>query len=153
MPPMVGYVPHARQKLNQTTIAESKTDDNAVDASEISGIQVQQAEDESGQGKSRETKRSWVGEFATLDRLVETGLEFTTESWKHAAFMSAHMSERPVAETSGMLSSGFFLVAHAASGLLELLLFVGSVAIGCQIGGVVKIGVLLVGRHGVGQTG
>jgi hypothetical protein len=26
-------------------------------------------------------------------------------------------------------------------------------AIGCQIGGVVEIGVLVVGRHGVGQAG
>jgi hypothetical protein len=30
---------------------------------------------------------------------------------------------------------------------------VGIGAIGCQVGGVVEIGVLLVGRHGVGQAG
>lgn len=62
-------VPHASKELNQTAIAKGQGDDDAGVA-EAKCAEIDQAEDESGEGESRETERRWVGELATLDRLV-----------------------------------------------------------------------------------
>lgn len=73
--------PHASEKLNKTTVTESQGDDD-VGGMDTSSSQVDQAEDEGGQGEGAQTQRSRVGEFAAFNRLVETRLEFTTESWR-----------------------------------------------------------------------
>lgn len=48
---------------------------------ETTSAQVDQAENEGGEGEGGETKWSGVGEFTTLDGFVETWLELTTECW------------------------------------------------------------------------
>lgn len=141
--------------MDETAIPESQSNDDAVVAGEVSSVQVDQAEQKGGQGKGRETERSRVGEFAALDRAVETRLEFTTKGRKHVPASSAHMSKRPVAEAGRLLGGGLFLMAHASSGFFELLgtgIAIGaidsSVAVGCsKSGGVVEVGMLLSGRH------
>ena len=71
-------LPHASEKLNKTSIAKSQRDDDIV-LFETTSTQVDQTQDESGQGKGGETERGGIGEFAILDSLVKTGLEFTSE--------------------------------------------------------------------------
>lgn len=143
------HIPHAGQELNKATIAKRKTDDDGIDTRQTPGVQVDQTEDECGQGEGRETERSRVGEFATLDGLVETWLEFTPKGGKHSTFVRTHVSQRAIAEASGIRSSGLFLVAHASSGFVELLLVGGRVAVGRDIVGCgVEVGWLFGGRHG-----
>jgi hypothetical protein len=74
------YLPHASEKLDETTIAECKSNDNVGRADSL-GVHIDQREHKCGQGESRETERSWVGELAVRGP-VETGLEFTTEGSK-----------------------------------------------------------------------
>lgn len=146
---MLDNVPHAGQELNQATITKSETDDDGIDTGQPSSVQVDQTEDERGQGESREAERSRVGEFATFDRLVETRLEFTTKGRKQSAFGSTHVGQRAIAKASGIRGSSLFLVAHASSGLVQLLLVGGRVAVGRDIvGRGVEVGWLFGGRHG-----
>lgn len=72
------YIPHAGKKLDETTVSESQRDDNGR-GFKTSSTQVDQTEDKGGESEGRETERSRVGEFATLDGLVETWLELTTK--------------------------------------------------------------------------
>ena len=74
------YVPHACQKLNEATVAESERDDDSGSA-QTESAHVDQREDERSECKGRETERSGISEFAAFDTLVKTWLEFTTESW------------------------------------------------------------------------
>merc|ERR1712118_380348 len=49
------------------------------------------------QGESAQAQRSWVGELAVLGRLVETWLEFTTESGQADGITSVDVRERVAA--------------------------------------------------------
>lgn len=64
--------------MNETTITKGQGDDE-VGGSNAANLEVDQGEDEGGEGESGQTQRSWVGELAVGDGLVETGLELTTE--------------------------------------------------------------------------
>lgn len=57
--------PHTSQKLDQTTISKSGADDNTR-ARDSASSQVDQRQDEGGQGESGETERRGVGELALL---------------------------------------------------------------------------------------
>lgn len=72
-------LPHASEKLNQTSVAKSQGDDDVV-LLETASTQIDETQDESGQGKGGKTERGGIGEFAILDSLVKTGLEFASES-------------------------------------------------------------------------
>ena len=63
------YSPHSCKELNETTIAESNTDDQ-IWPRDASSADIDQRQDEGGEGEGRETERSWVGELATFDTLV-----------------------------------------------------------------------------------
>ena len=76
---MRAYVPHASQQLNKTTVSERDGNDD-VRGSDTSSAHVDQTEHEGGEGESAETQRCRIGEFPLGNRLVSTGLEFTTES-------------------------------------------------------------------------
>ena len=71
------YIPHASKKLHKTTIAVCKRNNN-VRMADTSRVDVDERQDECRQRKSRQTKRSWVGEFP-VRRPVQTGLKFTTK--------------------------------------------------------------------------
>jgi len=75
------YVPHAGEKLDETTIGESRTDDK-IWLRDTTSAQVDEGQNESGEGESAQTERSWVGELAVGDGPVGTGLEFTTKGRK-----------------------------------------------------------------------
>lgn len=94
------YIPHAGEKLDEATIAKSQRDNDARVA-ETASSQIDQAEDESCECESGETERCWVGEFATLDRLVETGLEFTTKCCEELD-ISVYLRLRVTSHLEGM---------------------------------------------------
>lgn len=89
---MLCYVPHARKELDETTITESNCNDN-VWLGNTSGLKIDEGEDEGGQRKSGETKRSWVGELALGSWLVKTWLELTTEGWEASRLSSVGVSQ------------------------------------------------------------
>ena len=72
------YSPHASQKLDETTICESRAD-NEIWRIETAGAKIDQRQQECCQGEGGQTQRSRVGEFALRVDLVGTGLEVTTE--------------------------------------------------------------------------
>lgn len=94
-----GNIPHASKQLNETTVTESKTN-NDVRAGDIQGSHVDGAQDESGEGESAEAERRRIGELATLDGLVQTRLELTTEG-RQGCFCGVDMGEGSVAEARG----------------------------------------------------
>jgi hypothetical protein len=67
---------------------------------DIQGTHVDGAQDESGEGESAQAQRSGIAELATLDGLVQTGLELTTEGGE-GCFGSVDVGERSVAEARG----------------------------------------------------
>lgn len=71
-------IPHASKQLNKATIAKSERNDN-VGSLDASSVHVDTRQDERGQGESRETQRSRVGELAVLVGPPSTGLEGTTK--------------------------------------------------------------------------
>lgn len=74
------YIPHASKKLYKTSVAKGQGK-NKVVLLQPSCSQVDQTEDEGGQGEGGETQWSGIGEFSVLDSLVKTRLEFTTKSY------------------------------------------------------------------------
>lgn len=72
------HIPHASEQLYQSTVAKRETHDQIWRA-QAACTHIDQAEDEGGKSESAEAKWCRVGEFAVLDSLVETRLEFTTE--------------------------------------------------------------------------
>lgn len=95
-PTEIRNIPHASQKLDETAVSESSAN-NDVRLRETASSQVDERQDESGQGESAETERSRVGELAALGGLVETGLEFTTEGGKTDGVPSVDVSQRVAA--------------------------------------------------------
>lgn len=91
-----GHFPHASKQLNKTTIAESQSDHN-VGLSDVARTHVDRAQHESGEGESRQAQRGWVTELAVLDRLVQTGLELTTEGTQ-LSLSGVDVSERAISE-------------------------------------------------------
>ena len=73
-------LPHARQELNNTTIAEGKRDGNVGDV-HASCSEVDKREHEGCQGESAETERCRVGKLAVLVVPVKTWLELSAECW------------------------------------------------------------------------
>lgn len=92
--------PHASKKLNKTTVRESRANDD-VRVFETASSQVDAGQDESSQGESAETERCRVGELGGW-RLVETGLEVTTECRKTDGVASVDMCERVAAIVVGL---------------------------------------------------
>ena len=88
-----GHLPHTGEKLDKTTVGESGTNDERW-GGDTASSQVDEGEDEGGQGESGETKRSWVGKLAVGGRLVETWLEFTTKGRKTDRVASVDVGER-----------------------------------------------------------
>lgn len=56
-------IPHAGEKLDQATIAK-REGDNKVGMLNVPRADVDERQDESGQGESRQAQGSWVGELA-----------------------------------------------------------------------------------------
>ena len=108
-----GNIPHASKQLDETTVTESKTDDN-VGLGDVTSAHVDSRKDESGQGESRQAQRSRVGELAALDRLVQTRLELTTER-RQASFRGVDMGQRTIAKTSRSASDILLLSGHDGS--------------------------------------
>lgn len=86
-------IPHASQKLDNTTISESRRNDDAWRTESI-GSKIDQGENEGGKCKGTETEGSRVGELAVGNGLVSTGLEFTTKGRKANRVPSVNMCER-----------------------------------------------------------
>src|SRR6266480_2055615 len=86
------YLPHACTQLNETTISESKTNNN-VWLPKVANTHVDERQDESCQGESAQAERSGVGEFTLCGWLVKTWLELTTESWESSRVSSVHVGK------------------------------------------------------------
>uniref|UniRef100_A0A1Y1LSV7 Uncharacterized protein n=1 Tax=Photinus pyralis TaxID=7054 RepID=A0A1Y1LSV7_PHOPY len=65
-----GNFPHASQKLHQAAISKRQGNNN-IRLLDTASVGVDSRENESSQGESRETKRSWVSEFAVFVRLPQ----------------------------------------------------------------------------------
>merc|ERR1712225_140187 len=76
----------------QSSVAESKRNNN-IGLVNAANSNVDQRQDECGQGESTQSQRSRVGELALSGWLVETGLELSTESWEARTLASVHVSE------------------------------------------------------------
>jgi len=72
------FEPHASKKLDETTVAKGRTD-HQTRPRDAASAQVDEGQDERGQGEGAEAEGRRVGELAVLGRLVQTGLEFTAE--------------------------------------------------------------------------
>lgn len=86
------HSPHTSEKLDKTTVGESRCNDD-VWLLNATSLNVDQRQDEGGKSESRETERSWVGELATSRWLVETWLELSTESWESCRLASVDVCE------------------------------------------------------------
>lgn len=86
-------IPHAGKKLAKTTVSKGRTNDNAW-RGEASGTKVDERQQESRQGETAETERSWVGELALLVDLVETWLELTTKGSETRRVAGVDVGER-----------------------------------------------------------
>ena len=73
----VRNIPHAGKQLHQSTVTESKRN-NQTGRSNVSCLDIDQRQHKCGEGESAETQRRWVGK-ATVWRPVETRLELSTE--------------------------------------------------------------------------
>jgi len=74
------HVPHAGQQLDETTITVGKGYDN-VGAVKTTCLDVDQGQNEGGEGEGRQTQGCRVGELAVRGP-VETRLEFTAKRCK-----------------------------------------------------------------------
>lgn len=108
--PLRKYIPHAGKQLNQTTIRECSTDDDAG-LGDILGVHVDRTQDESGEGESTQAQRSRVTELAALDGLIQTRLELTTKG-RQTSLVGVDLSQRAVSEASRRFGSFALLVGH-----------------------------------------
>ena len=72
------YLPHACQKLNQSTIAESDAH-HQIGLAQPTCAHIDQTQHKCCQCESAQTQGSGIGNFAVLDLLVQTRLEFTSK--------------------------------------------------------------------------
>ena len=93
------YLPHAGQQLDETTITISGGD-NDVGRRDVTGFHVDGTQDECGEGESTQAQRSRIAELARVDRLVQTGLELTTEGTE-VGLGSVDMRQRAVTKAGG----------------------------------------------------
>jgi hypothetical protein len=108
-----GYVPHAGKQLNETAITESKSDHD-VRSRDVPGTDVDSTQHESGEGESAQAERCRIGEFATFNGLVQTGLELSTEGGQRSVH-GVDMGEGSVAEACG--SAGHLVLFGGQLGL------------------------------------
>jgi hypothetical protein len=94
-----GYIPHAGEQLDKTTVAERQGDDY-VGRRDIPCAHVDKTQDESSEGESAQAEGGGIGELAALDRLVQTGLELTTEGGQ-GGLCGVDVGERSVSEAGG----------------------------------------------------
>lgn len=104
------HFPHAGKQLNETTITESQSDDN-VGSGDVASTHVDTAQHERGEGESTQTQRSRVGKLALLNRLVQTGLELSSEG-REVVLGRIDLGQRTIAKASGGLGHFVFLVGH-----------------------------------------
>ncbi len=139
-------IPHAREQLHQASVSKRNTDDQ-IGSTQPPCSHVDQAQDEGGQGESRQAQGRRVGDTTVLDLLVETGLKFSSEGRQTLfAIGSIDMSERTVAEASGSFGGLMFLVGHLAIHAVVAVGFFVEVVGG--VAGEIGIGV---GGHGDGE--
>ena len=96
---MVLNLPHASAQLNQTTISKRRAN-NDTGLRDIQDLHLNTSQDKGSQGETAKTQRTWVGELAVLDRLPETRLELTTESWE-TSLRSVNLRQRTEASVVG----------------------------------------------------
>lgn len=118
------YSPHAGQELHETAIAKGHRDSNIGNA-DTTGLEVDSGQDKGSQSESAQSKRGRVGEPAVLDGLVQTRLEFTTESWQTSLVgtVQVHVGIAAIVValldgTLGMCTIG--IIAGSCNVLLEL---------------------------------
>lgn len=93
------YLPHAGQKLDQSTISVRNAHDH-IRLSNIARAHVDTAKNESSQGESRQAQRSSVSNFTGRRGAIETGLHFTPES-RETALGGVYMGERAIVVEEG----------------------------------------------------
>lgn len=103
-------LPHTSQQLDETTITESEADDD-VGRGKTASTHVDGTQDESRERESAQAERSRVGELAVLNRLVQTGLELTTEG-AEASVLGVDLGQRPIAEASSGASNFVLFGRH-----------------------------------------
>lgn len=123
--------------MHKPTISKSQRNDE-IRRRNTADLEVDQGEDEGGEGESRQTQRRGIGELAVLGGLVETGLEFTTEGRETRRLGRVRVQQRVAAVVVGA-----DLVAVGGA---------GAVVDGVDSGGFVvdRDGVYVGGGHGGG---
>jgi hypothetical protein len=133
------HIPHASKKLDETTVAESRRNDN-VWLGDAACADVDEREDKGGEGESAETERSWVGKLATCGWLVETGLELSSEGWEPGRLPGVHMGQ-----WVSSVVKGHTLMSGAGG---------GAIVVGVIMdGGSIVSGIILLVECGVGGSG
>lgn len=97
--------------MNQTAVAKGQSQDN-VGFIDASGAHVDETQDERRQSEGAEAQWGGIGELATLDRFVGTGLELTTEGRQAAGFRGIDLGKRTVPEASSAFGGLVFIMAH-----------------------------------------
>ena len=86
------YIPHAGQQLHQTAISKGKGD-NDVGFEHISGLDVDEGQDEGGQGEGTQPQRGRIGNLAVGGGFVQTRLELSSKGGEPCRLASVEVGE------------------------------------------------------------
>ena len=137
-------IPHASEQLHQASVSKGNTDDQ-IGSTQPPCPHIDQAQDEGGQGESRQAQGRRIGDTTVLDLLVETGLKLSSEG-RQTLFAISDMSERTVAKASGSFGGLLFVVGHLA---IHAVIAIGFYVV--VFGGVAGEFGIGVGGHGDGE--
>ncbi len=117
------YIPHPREQLHQAAITKGEGEDDAW-RRHVARVDVDQPEDEGGQGKGGQAHWRGIGELPCSGGSVKTGLGLTTEGRETNRVAGGGMGQR-------VSTIGPELMRGAAGGLLVDRDGIGSGAVGC----------------------
>lgn len=104
-----GHLPHAGEQLDETAVGKGRADDD-VGGGGAACAQVDESQQEGGQGESAEAQRGRVGDAAVLELLEQTGLQFTAKGGQTRRGVGVLARERVaavvVASRSGAIGRG-----------------------------------------------
>lgn len=119
---MVGqpYIPHSRQKLDESTVSISETNKD-VRLCDATGLHVDTTQHEGREGEATQSQRSWVGDLSLLNGTGTVGsrLELSSKRWQESS-CGIHMCQGTivaVASWNGLLGLVGLLLRESIGGL------------------------------------
>ncbi len=129
-------IPHARKQLHQSAVTIGQRNHD-IGFGQVTSADVDQGQDEGGEGESAQTQRSWVGELSLCRGSVETRLELTAKGRESSGIPGVEVRQRVAA----ILMTSLLRAVHRGPGGCSMISARGSVVL------LVEIGVCICGRH------